>query len=94
MTETKRTLNHREEVFELLRRNLAEMTDNRWEDIHEHSLIFGELNLTEYDLQRIIKQIGSEIEIDTDELLGEMKKESVETVADVVELLVDEKELG
>lgn len=84
----------REDVFNLLRDLLIELTGNRYEDIHENSLIFNELNLTEFDLQRIIKQMGMEIEINVDEMLEEVIGEQVVTIADLLDLIIDEKDLG
>ena len=84
----------RDEIFNLLRDLLVELTGNRYEDIHEDSLIFNELNLTEFDLQRIIKQIGTEIEINVDEMLEEVADEQIITIADLLDLIVDEKDLG
>lgn len=84
----------RDEIFNLLRDLLVELTGNRYEDIHEDSLIFNELNLTEFDLQRIIKQIGTEIEINVDEMLEEVADEQIVTIADLLDLIVDEKDLG
>lgn len=84
----------REDVFNLLRDLLVELTGNRYEDIHEDSLIFNELNLTEFDLQRIVKQIGTKIEINIEEMLEEVVDEQVVTIADLLDLIIDEKDLG
>lgn len=84
----------RQDIFGLLQELLVELTDNRAEDIREDSLIYDELNLTEFDLQRIIQQIGTQIEIDTDEMMKEVTEEGVMTVADLLDLIVDEKDLG
>lgn len=84
----------REDVFNLLRDLLVELTDNRYEDIREDSLIYGELNLTEYDLRRLIKQIGVQIEVNTDELTEEVIGDQIATVADLLDLIIDEKDLG
>ncbi len=84
----------REEVFDLLKESLVELTDNRGEDIREESLIYDELNLTEYDLQRLIKQIGTQVEINVDEMLKEAADEEVHTIADLLDLIIDEKDLG
>ncbi|MDO5561305.1 MAG: hypothetical protein Q4G02_00835 [bacterium] len=84
----------RDDVFNLLRDLLVELTDNRFEDIRENSLIYGELNLTEFDLQRIVKQIGAQIELDVDEMLAEVANEQIVTVADLLDLIIDEKDLG
>ena len=85
----------RSEIFALLQQILSEMTDNRVEDIREDSLVYNELNLTEFDLQRIIKEIGSKIEINTEELSQTIEEnDEISTVADVLDLIVDEKELG
>lgn len=84
----------RDEIFNLLRDLLVELTGNRYEDIHEDSLIFNELNLTEFDLQRIIKQIGTEIEINVEEMLEEVTDEQIVTIADLLDLIVDERDLG
>ena len=94
MIENKKQAHSREEVFTLLKQILAEMTDNKLEDIREDSLIYDELNLTEFDVQRIIKQVGLKIDVDVDELLEQVDKEDAETVADLVEMITDEKELG
>ncbi len=90
----KQATHDREEIFGLLQKILSEMTDNRLEDIKEESLIYNELNLTEFDLQRIIKEIGSKIEINVDELSQEVIADEVSTVAEVLDLIMDEKELG
>ena len=84
----------REDVFNLLRDLLVELTGNRYEDVREDSLIFNELNLTEFDLQRIIKQIGTEIEINVDEMLTEVINGQIVTIADLLDLIIDEKDLG
>lgn len=84
----------RSDVFNLLRDLLVELTDNRFEDIRENSLIYSELNLTEFDLQRIVKQIGAQIELDVDEMLAEVANEQIVTVADLLDLIIDEKDLG
>ena len=84
----------RDEIFNLLRDLLVELTGNRYEDIHEDSLIFNELNLTEFDLQRIIKQIGTEIEINVEEMLEEVTDEQIVTIADLLDLIGDERDLG
>jgi type II secretory pathway component PulM len=85
----------REVILELLKQLLSEMTDNPLDDIREESLIYGELNLTEFDLQRIIKEIANKIEIDGEQL-SEMvhNNEEIVSVRDVLDLIVDEKELG
>ena len=85
----------RAEILDLFRQTVSEMTGNRPEDIREDSLIYGELNLTEYDLQLIIKQIGKQIEIDAqsiEDMIAE--NDNITTVTAVLDLLLDEKELG
>lgn len=91
------TLAAREEIFALLRQSLSEKTDNRPEEIRENSLLFSELNLTEYDLARIVMEVGKNLELDTQELgeiIADREHHELETVADVVDLILDEKELG
>lgn len=85
----------RAEVFELLKEILSEVTDNKIEDIREDSLIFNELNLTDFDLQKIIKEIGNQIEIDVVKLSKNVvENDEIVTAGDVLDLIVDEKELG
>ncbi len=84
----------REDIFNLLRQTLIELTDNQANDIRYDSLIFNELNLTEFDLQRIIKKIGTQIEIDIDNLLDDANREEIVTISDLIDLIVDEKDLG
>ena len=87
----------REEVLSLLRQSLAEKTDNRPEEIRENSLLFSELNLTEYDLARIVMEVGNKLELDVavlEQMISEHEENDIVSVADVVDLLVDEKELG
>ncbi len=85
----------RAEVFELLKEILSEVTDNKIEDIREDSLIFNELNLTDFDLQKIIKEIGNQIEIDVAKLSKNVvENDEIVTAGDVLDLIVDEKELG
>lgn len=84
----------REDIFGLVRELLVELTDSRFEDIREDSLIYGELNLTEFDLQRIVKQIGAQIGLDVDEMLTEVTNEQITTIADLLDLIIDEKDLG
>lgn len=87
----------REEVLSLLRQSLAEKTDNRPEEIRENSLLFSELNLTEYDLARIVMEVGNKLELDVaalEQMISEYEENDIVSVADVVDLLVDEKELG
>lgn len=94
---TSSALAAREEIFALLRQSLAEKTDNRPEEIRENSLLFSELNLTEYDLARIVMEVGKNLELDTQELgeiISDREHHELETVADVVDLILDEKELG
>jgi hypothetical protein len=84
----------RKEIFALLQKILSETTDNRLEDIRENSLIYSELNLTEYDVQRIIKEMGARLEIDIDSLQAIVSNDDITTVGDILDLIVDEKELG
>jgi hypothetical protein len=85
----------REEAFLLLREILSETTNNAVDDIYEESLVYDELNLTEFDLQRIIKEISKKVEVDAISL-AEMatEVEEIQTVGDLLDLIVDEKELG
>jgi hypothetical protein len=84
----------RKEIFALLQKILSETTDNKLEDIRENSLIYSELNLTEYDVQRIIKEMGTRLEIDIDSLQAIVSNDDITTVGDILDLIVDEKELG
>ena len=85
----------KDEILSLLRRIVSEDTGNRQEDIRPESLIYDELNLTEYDLQLIVKQIASQLEIDGDGMSEAIiGNEDIVRVADVVDLIMDEKELG
>jgi hypothetical protein len=85
----------REEIFTLLQKILSETTGNKLEDIREKSLVFNELNLTEYDVQRIIKEVGAHLEIDADSLNPAITdNDDITTVGDILDLIVDEKELG
>jgi hypothetical protein len=85
----------RHEMFALLQDVLSEQSDNRREDIREETLVYSELNLTEFDLQRIIKQVGAKLQLDTESLaLAIAGNEEISTVGDVLDILIDEKELG
>jgi hypothetical protein len=86
----------RTQIFTLVRGVLSETTGNRIEDIREESLIYNELNLTEFDLHRIIKEVGAMLELDVESLSETIKEteSEVTSVGDLVDLLVDEKELG
>jgi hypothetical protein len=85
----------RQEIFSLFQKILSETTDNKLEDIRENSLIYNELNLTEYDVQRLIKEISTHLEIDTDSISQAVTdNDDITTVGDILDLIVDEKELG
>ncbi len=95
MAENKLLHDDKEMIWNLLGRVLSEATGNRLEDIHPESLVYSELNLTEYDLQLIIKKIAPELEIDGESLAEAIVgNDEVVTVADVLDLIMDEKELG
>jgi hypothetical protein len=95
MIKTKNQTKVREEIFALLKQVLSEATGNPWDEIREEAQIYSELNLTEFDLQRIIKEVGTKIEIDTQVVSESVEgNEEIVTVGDVLNLLVDEKELG
>ena len=96
MSITREQYQTRTKIFSLLRGVLSETTGNRIEDIREESLIYNELNLTEFDLRKIIKEMGVMLELDTQSLSETVTEadNEVTTVGDLVDLLVDEKELG
>ncbi|MBQ6437774.1 hypothetical protein IJJ12_00130 [bacterium] len=82
-------------VWQVFRQTLAEATGNQVEDVHQDSLIYDDLNLTEYDLQRLVRDVASKIDINA-ETIVEMIPDNpdIATVADVLDLIMDEKEFG
>ncbi len=81
-------------IFELLQESLAGITSNNLEDIKPESLIYNELNLTEFDLQRLVKELGNKVEINVEEMIETVTGEQITSVADLLDLLIDEKDLG
>lgn len=78
--------------FDQLRSILAEVTGNEVGDIHPDSLLVDDLGMTDVaDMPRLIKRINRDFEIT---LNPTHIADEVESVEDLLTLIIDETELG
>lgn len=78
-----------------LRTMLSESTGNRLEDITEASSLYGDLNLTDYDLKRIIYELAPKFEVDADSMYETAREDGEgQTVGDLLDIIMEEKDLG
>ncbi|MBQ6449412.1 hypothetical protein IJJ08_00710 [bacterium] len=85
----------RRAVLAELRLMLSDSTGNRLEDIREDSQLYGDLNLTEYDLKRLTHELAIKYELDGESLYeSAMENDEGQTVSDLLELVLEEKDLG
>lgn len=95
LPEDKATQAERHEVFGELRVLLSNSTGNRLEDIREDSQLYGDLNLTEYDLKRLTHELAAKYELDGESLYDTaLENGEDQTVADLLDLVLEEKDLG
>ena len=83
---------------------IAESSDNNLQDIHPDAYLARELNITRHDYVRLIKLIektyndqiidDSIAPVSLDPLLEDTEMEEIETVADVIDAVSNEIELG
>jgi len=95
LPEDKASLAERQEVLGELRTLLSDSTGNRLEDIREDSQLYNDLNLTEYDLKRLSHELAGKYELNRESLYEEiLENDEGQTVADLLELVLEEKDLG
>ena len=95
LPEDSRSLAERREVLAELRTMLSDSTGNRLEDIRENSQLYGDLNLTEYDLKRLTHGLAIKYELDGESLYeSAMENGESQTVSDLLDLVLEEKDLG
>lgn len=86
------TKTSKEEVLEIVRDIIAELTGNEIEDIDTAAHLDEELGITEVDLTRILKRINSSFGVNI--TLDDLEEEEIETVGALSSYVYEEAELG
>ncbi|MDR0463392.1 MAG: hypothetical protein LBG64_04200 [Pseudomonadales bacterium] len=85
---------NREEITNLVTTVLAEVTFNDPNDFQLQSVLAVELNLTKDDIVNATKKISQQLDISPNEIERAIGADEIETVADLVDAVIEEMELG